>query len=233
MTNIKLNNEWLQLNGKYKCPYCEKEYVKKGICSHIWMVHDNDGILWSKNIKHKGWPKEGWNTGLTKETDERIRINSEHVSKTFKNKIKNGTYKPYILNKKQRKEASIRMSLNNPGGKCKWYNVNGIKVQGTWEKTLAELLVKYDIKWTKPTTKTHIFKYIMEGKTKHYTPDFYLKDYNKYIELKGYWWGKDKEKMKIVIDTYPNTDIKIIEKNDYNNILHIQNKEELLNIINK
>ena len=35
---VKLDNKWLMDNGKYKCPYCNKEYTKMGICSHIILI---------------------------------------------------------------------------------------------------------------------------------------------------------------------------------------------------
>jgi len=36
---LKVKEEWKTETGKYKCPYCNKEYSKKGICSHIWKMH--------------------------------------------------------------------------------------------------------------------------------------------------------------------------------------------------
>ena len=36
---MKVNEEWLQENGFYKCPYCDVEKSKKGICSHINLKH--------------------------------------------------------------------------------------------------------------------------------------------------------------------------------------------------
>ena len=39
MEKIKLNESWLQKNGMYKCPYCSKEYKKRGIIHHIYRNH--------------------------------------------------------------------------------------------------------------------------------------------------------------------------------------------------
>lgn len=53
----------------------------------------------------------------------------------------------------------------------------------------------------------------MAGKKRHYTPDFYLPKYNMYVEIKGHWWGNDKEKMVTVIEQYPDKQLLIIESN--------------------
>ena len=39
--HIKVLESWKQENGMYKCPHCDKEYVKKGISTHIWRTHGN------------------------------------------------------------------------------------------------------------------------------------------------------------------------------------------------
>lgn len=41
---IKLNYEWEQKNGLFQCPYCDAQYSKKGICSHIILNHTSNGI---------------------------------------------------------------------------------------------------------------------------------------------------------------------------------------------
>ncbi len=38
---MKINEEWKQPNDKYKCPFCQKEYVRKGISTHIMRKHTN------------------------------------------------------------------------------------------------------------------------------------------------------------------------------------------------
>ena len=114
---------------------------------------------------------------------------------------------------------SEKLSLNNKGGRSKWYEVNGVKVQGTWERNVAEILTEKGINWIKPSAKNHSMKYEMDGKIRTYTPDFYLTDDNLYLEIKGYWWGNDREKMKHVLEQNPKVNILIIEKCDYEKIL--------------
>lgn len=60
MDNITINEKWKQSNGKYKCPYCDKEYVRAGIVTHIYRSHSNrkfssgyNGCYHKKEYKEK------------------------------------------------------------------------------------------------------------------------------------------------------------------------------------
>lgn len=119
-----------------------------------------------------------------------------------------------------RQKLSIRQSINNSGGRCKWYEVSGQKVQGTWERDFAIELDRRQIKWYKLKIHSDIIHYILDDKQKSYTPDFYLPDFGFYIEVKGYWWGRDKEKMKAVTSQNPNIDIRIVEKQQFKEFIH-------------
>lgn len=128
-----------------------------------------------------------------------------------------GKSTPCVHNPTFLENLSIKQSLNNSGGRCKWFEVSGIKVQGTWERNVAEKFNELNIKWEK--VKTYPFEYIKDGKVKRYSPDFYLPEYDVYLEIKGYWWGNDREKMDLVIKQNPNVKIVIVEKDDYKRIL--------------
>jgi hypothetical protein len=219
--------------GKYKCSECNYTGSKHSVCSHWWRAHTEDG----KNHSEKSGIKKGekrispvWNKGLTKETDGRVKKNAEAISKTAQQKIKNGTYISHSMGIEARKKLSKEMSLRNRGGKCKWFCVAGQKVQGTWEREIALLFAKEGINWYKPKTHKDVWIYKINGKEKSYTPDFYLQDYNCYFEIKGYWWGEDKEKMEKILRQYPERKLYIIMKNDYNFILKNGIKKYLIKI---
>jgi len=220
-----IKSEWKNLNGKYNCPYCNKEYSKMGISTHIWRKHE-DGINFvnkSANNKFK-INHIPWNKGLTKKTDERVKNSGNLLS----NRIKNGEISPPFLGKhhteKTKKVLSYKRSINNKGGKCKWYeykkkNGNIVKLQGTWEIRFAKVLDILDENWIKPGANGidngHSFIWKDKELIEHYyTPDFWSPKLETYFEVKGYWWGKDKEKMKYIIEQYKDITIKIIKKEE-------------------
>ena len=114
-----------------------------------------------------------------------------------------------------RKRTSERMLTNNPGGRSKWFDVDGKKCQGTWERDFALYCNEHNIEWhrCKP------WKYVMDDKTRNYTPDFYIPSKDLYIEIKGNWWGDDRRKMDCVITQYPDRSILILEKEKYKQLL--------------
>lgn len=186
------------------CSICGKGYSKKGIATHIWRSHGE-----GKDHSPSKLGRKAWNKGLTKE-DPRVAKSLVTKSKRSYPKKK----KPNLTNE-QRRNLSIRMSQNNPGGKSKWYSVNGIKVQGTWERDVAIQLTKLNILWR----RCKYFEYCLDSKIKRYTPDFYLPDFNVYLEIKGHWWGKDREKMNIIQSTYPEVNFIILEKKEIDKLM--------------
>lgn len=120
-----------------------------------------------------------------------------------------------IMGNEARKRQSTKMSEHNPGGKSKWFEIDGKKVQGTWELNFAKYCNKNYIKWQ----RCKPWKYVLDGKEKSYTPDFYLPDKDLYVEIKGRWWGNDKQKMDSVITQHPDKKILILEKEKYQQLM--------------
>lgn len=83
-----------------KCPYCEKNYSKKGIGTHIWRMH-GEGKDFDPNRGYKEG-REIWNKGLSKESDERMRITGE--------KLKGK--EPYIKGKEHTEKSRNKMSMS-------------------------------------------------------------------------------------------------------------------------
>lgn len=194
---------YYQLNEKWICKECQREFnTRQATTSHIFRTHTNNG-------KAQGGHQVGkpaWNKGLT----------GVQVSPM---KGKPGSFTGRKHTEETKRKISQKMSINNKGGRSKWYEVAGQKVQGTWERNVALKFEEMNIKWEKLKTNRHTFDYVIDNKTRCYTPDFYLKDFDTYIEVKGRWWGNDREKMDIVLKTYPDKKIIIVEKDDYEKIL--------------
>lgn len=127
---------------------------------------------------------------------------------------------PNIMGSEARTKTSVRQSTNNRGGRCKWFNIGGVKVQGTWEKNIAEKLIELEIAWRRPGIEDS-FLYELNGEIRRYTPDFYLPEFNYYLEIKGRWWGDDEDKMAAVMHQNPNHRIVLVHKLDYEESLMI------------
>lgn len=86
-------------------------------------------------------------------------------------------------------------SSSNVNGRVKHYEYNGFILDGKWELEVAKYLDSKNIKWEKPSKG---FEYEWNNSVHIYFPDFYLPEYNYYIEVKGYQRDRDLYKWKVV-----------------------------------
>lgn len=225
--NIKVSEEWLE-DGKYNCPYCEKGFSKKGISTHIFRMHTEKGQK-LKTGKPKGIP--AWNKGLTKETDERVRIGSEKCSVTSKAKYDNEYKHPNSTEEYWSSERRIKFSKTmeksllkqwkngreQKGGYTKYLEYKNIKVQGTYELRMCHILDKmveenkiYSWEYTNDR-----YPYIRKnGDKSTYLLDFKVytnKEEFYYIETKGFIRENDIEKWDAIRNLGFRLDVLFIE----------------------
>lgn len=97
--------------------------------------------------------------------------------------------------------ASTRCrTYQNGSRKAEWfynsYENKDVLLESSWEKRTAERLIKLDIHWVRPVPLDWIDE---KGKQRLYYPDFYLKDFNLYLDPKNpYCMALDEYKMKTV-----------------------------------
>lgn len=192
------NGKWCCENFYTKCP----ENRRKN--SETRKQQFKDGIT-KCNFVAKSLGRPHWSRGLTKETDERIKKRSEKMKLDYKNGTK--TYKSHPHTQETREKLSQiqseRIKKMGSGGfkNIKWYYVknhedDSIVVRGKWELFVSELLNKHGIKWF----RGNALKYKDQNNATHrYSPDFYLPDMDAYIEVKGYFSEKDKNKMNLTL----------------------------------
>lgn len=116
---------------------------------------------------------------------------------------------------KEKPESYNGVNIN---GKVKKYDYKGIKLDGSWELLVAQYLDFNNIKWKRPRKG---FEYIWNNDKHIYYPDFYLTDYNVYIEVKGFETERDYIKWKslsnlIIIKRKEIDDIKNSQYNIFN-----------------
>lgn len=170
------------------CEVCGKEC--KNVKRHHWKAH-------GEGINHN--PKKGvssWNKGLSKDTDERVKKYSDALIG------REGT--------KQTDESKANLSevakRNGLGGvtQSRWIKYKGKTLGSSYELAVAISLDDNDIKWDTCKRISYIDPF---GKKRTYTPDFYLIDYDVYLDPKNNFLieninpalgFKDVEKIKLV-----------------------------------
>lgn len=105
------------------------------------------------------------------------------ITQDQKNKISTGM---------KRAVLEGRQKTPKPYGKnCIDYK--GVVLQSNWELTVAQHLDEFNIQWSRPQIG---HPYEFEGKEHLYFPDFYLPQYDTYVEVKGWIQPKDLCKWK-------------------------------------
>lgn len=147
-------------------------------------------------------------TGVSYELSEQTRQKLRDIGKHRRH---TDDTKKRISNSMSRvaKEHPEKYSLSQIHKRTKHFTYKGFRIDGTWELIVAQYLDNENIKWTK---KVRCFEYDWLGKKHNYYPDFYLPDYDKYIEVKGYETPRDIAKYKVV------DNLIIIKVNEINSI---------------
>lgn len=203
-------------NGKW-C--CSKHYNS---CPNI-KKKNSKGLkkAYKEGRKNNSHVKKGVMCGWENKSQEEL----ENIYKKSKNtlrsrihdgKISLGGHSHTEESKNKLSKKRIEFLQNNPNQNINWYEINGKKVQGNWEKCFAERLNELGIEWDRITLKY--------DKHRRYTPDFYLPKYDMYVEVKGFMRERDKYKMWKVLE-YNKINIKMIESLD-----DIRNFEDIYNL---
>lgn len=87
----------------------------------------------------------------------------------------------------------------------------GITLDSSYEVVVAKSLDEHNIKWTRPAKA---FRYFDGIQHRHYLPDFYLPEYNVYLDPKNdYLIKKDQRKISLA-SNQNNVRIVILDKNN-------------------
>lgn len=161
---------------------------------------------------------------LTIEHKEKIRLGCIGKQKG----ILNGMFGKHLSKKAKKKISKATSGENNPmfgvSPSFKPIMYHGVKFRSKWEIEYAKLFDDNNIVWE---FEKHKFKFInYNGKWCSYTPDFYLPQFNKYVEVKGWFPKECLRKFQTFIALYPNTIlVKSINEKDKISLL------EKLNVI--
>jgi hypothetical protein len=212
-----------------KCEICGKEYsTLQALNSHKGWHNKPDRVSnfveYGKKVKNGEVERLNTNQHTKAKNEGRIC----EVSDITRKKIGDATRianNIYWSSEENRKKQSIAMkkavidnpdsySLKNVSGRVKSYDFvdsygNKTKLKGKWEVKVAEFLNEKNIGWTNIVSPT---SYYWNDDWHLYFPDFYLKEYNLYLEVKGY--ERDRDKCKWSHFPFELLKIKLTDIND-------------------
>lgn len=156
--------------------------------------------------------RTAWNKGLTKDTDPRVLNNSKKASAAYK-KLGLKLTDDQKLNLSRIAKSRGFGGYRENAGRSHKYKVtdsNGkpTTLQSSYEFKCAEILNAMGIKWIRPA-------HLKYGEKKYF-PDFYLIDYDVYLDPKNdYLIKKDEEKIRLASEEN-NVTIHMVAEDDIN-----------------
>ena len=184
-----------------KCRFCEREWKNlRARSQHERSCKNNPsskdpGMTGKKGRNQYTKAKEeGRNITISDETRKKMS-ESARIKTTEKWKDPNYRKKHAMGMKKAVANNPSSYSSNNVSGRVKNIEYNGKTLKGSWELETAKYLDKIGMKWT---NELEPFPYEWNGKWHLYFPDFYLEEFDTYIEVKGYKRDRDECKWKVV-----------------------------------
>jgi hypothetical protein len=196
-------------------------------CKHCQIEFDFDTTTIKAN--HSRWCDQNPKRNVKRPRKPSVFSNKETWKRSIADAHKRGCYKNVkrkfgILHTKETKEKLRTIALNSKHRRILRSTRNYTMVDGTvvlldssWEEALAKRLDFLKIKWIRP--KTPIQWKDDTGKSHNYFPDFYLSDYDIWLDPKNDQVYKlSKEKIEAIMKILPN--LKIIrtlkECNEFN-----------------
>lgn len=176
------------------CKHCKKEFDKKAIANHSrWCDLNPKRSQYIKDITKARAAKKNFNNQFTygatvsEETKEKQRIASTGKKHT-----------------EESKQLIREKALASPHRRLKKGVVEykGILLDSSWELELAKRLDELEIKWVRPDPIPWVDE---EGVTRNYFPDFYLEDYDLFLDPKNPHAIKvQKKKLDCLLTQYKN-----------------------------
>lgn len=174
------NSSFYELRDDLFCQYCGDQCKNRNsLVNHERMCSQNPDQSYRKLFTSKG--KSPWNKGLDITTSDTIRKASETYHKNKVLGLHKSMSRPHTEEEKRKlSEAAKRNGL----GGFAWrrgIDYNGIKLDSSYEVDVAKSLDENGILWERPKR----ISYILDNEIHYYTPDFYLPEYNVYLDPKN------------------------------------------------
>ena len=202
----KVDSKLVEVKPKYKFT---QEDIKKAV--------ETNKAKYKRGLHPKGYLGHKHSPETLKKLSEKSKDKWERTTleelkqrniKQRETRIKNGTLSPFCHQENPYSRAR--------GGKRK--DLNDIYFRSAWEANIARYYNFINVKW-EFEPKTFIFKNITRGSVS-YTPDFYLPEEDKWVEVQGWMDGKSKTKLSRFKKQYPEEykKLQLITEKEYKEI---------------
>lgn len=177
-------NSNYNIPGEYYCEYCNKLCKNlNSLKQHSIRCKNNPERI---NVINPGFNAKGkktWNDGLTKQTNARLAAKAARLRARYAAGELIGSFKgkTHTLEHKQRMSALAKERQLGGFHMRRGIYYNGVKLDSSYEVAVAEELDSHNIKWT----RCNRFSYTYNDIVHYYTPDFYLPDYDVYLDPKN------------------------------------------------
>lgn len=167
-------------NSTQYCKYCGKECKgRNSLAQHQIRCSKNPDKIETQVVGFNEKGKVAWNKGLTKETDPRVAAYSDKVKVSLKGRVGR---KHTDEEKQYLRECAIKTGLGGFNMRRQRIKYNGKSLDSSYELIVAKSLDENNVLWE----RCDRFEYHRpDGTLSHYTPDFYLPEYNVYLDPKN------------------------------------------------
>ena len=141
--------------------------------------------------------KHGMATRSFVQASKRGEFKTRSRSEAIKQSHINDGPRVWSIEAKDRHSEIMSTKMVNRKVASKRFDHNGVILESSWEKKVAESLDEAQVNWIRPEP----ILYTREGQIKRYYPDFYLPDYDVYLDPKNDYVRKlDENKLILVIE---------------------------------
>ena len=148
--------------------------------------HDTPYLM-KMSEQRKGIPRTDEHKNIISEATRKAM---QHIDMSEVNKNRDHSFMQTV---EWRQKIALSRMQSVKEGKFRYKNIN---FRSNWELIVAKNLDKNNIKWK---YEPRVFKL---GEDLFYLPDFYLSDYDKWVEVKGYMYDHSREKIQKFMESH-------------------------------
>jgi hypothetical protein len=188
-----------------ECKHCKQSFNLDGkskgwFANHSrWCIENPKRKEYTETAKKLNVFKKNFRNQFSKAKVENREI---HVSEETRNKFRESARGRKLSDSTKAKISESSLKSTHRRLRRNPIVYNGVLMDSTWEVELAKRLDSLEIKWERPEPIKWIDNH---GKTRNYFPDFYVPEYDLYLDPKNvYAFSKQKEKIEVLLKTYDN-----------------------------